>query len=95
MTDALERDAGPSGWTEFAGERIELDGWEIFEGDEDSPNMCRGWFRCEVDLFDPLPSTELDLHLTSETGEQRDLAVRIVRKSTTGPIWEFRADLQD
>jgi hypothetical protein len=93
MTDLLQRDAGPSGWTEFAGQRIGLDGWEIFEGDPDNPNMCRGWFRCEIALFDPLPSNELDLHLTTDAGASRDLAVQIIRKSTTGPLWEFRADL--
>jgi hypothetical protein len=41
----LRRDSGPAGWIELPMGRVALEGWELFEGDPESPHMCRGWFR--------------------------------------------------
>lgn len=92
MEHVLTRDAGPSGWAAIGDRQFAVDGWEIFEGDTANPNMCRGWFRCEDPLFAVTPGMEVRLRVTTGNGTARELTAEIVRKSTTGPIWEFRAE---
>jgi hypothetical protein len=88
----LTRDAGPSGWIDLGAGRYALDGWELFEGDADSPHMCRGWFRCTADAFTAPPGTGLTLELMRRDESTRRLDVRIVRVKTTAPEWEFVAE---
>lgn len=87
----FRRDSGPSGWVDLAGGRIALDGWEVFEGDPESPHMCRGWFRCTADDFKASKGTALTLQLTRQDGPTRRLDGEIVRVKTTEPEWEFMA----
>jgi len=87
----LTRSSGPCGWTEVGGQRYELEGWELFEGDAASPHLCQGWFRCTEEGFAPRANTDLRLNLTDREGVDRILDVRIVRARTTDPEWEFRA----
>ena len=91
-TSWLTRDSGPSGVAEIRGERFEIDGWEVFEGDESSPHLCQGWFRCTTEGFTAPKDSELRLILTDTEGEERILDVRIIRVRTTDPEWEFRAE---
>jgi hypothetical protein len=88
----LTRSSGPCGWTELAGHRFELEGWEIFEGDATSPHLCQGWFRCTAEGFAPRTNSDLRLNLTDREGVDRVLDARIVRARTTDPEWEFRAN---
>jgi len=87
----LERESGPSGWAKMGSERIQIDGWEIFEGDESSPHMCRGWFRYRADDLPGTPGTTAELELTTDDGEVRLLTAELVKARTTAPEWEFRA----
>jgi hypothetical protein len=87
----LTRSSGPCGWTELDGQRYELDGWELFEGDPSSPHLCQGWFRCTAEGFAPRKDTALRLYLTDRDGVDRILDARIVRARTTDPEWEFHA----
>jgi len=87
----LHRDSGPSGWVDLSTSRYALDGWEVFEGDPDSPHQCRGWFRCTADDFTAPKGTTLSLRLSREDGSERLLDVEIVRAKTTEPEWEFVA----
>jgi hypothetical protein len=88
----LEREAGPTGWIEVGGQRFEVDGWEIFEGDESSPHMCRGWFRYDPEAFSASPETSLQLELETDDGETRLLTATLQKARTTAPEWEFRAE---
>jgi hypothetical protein len=90
--DMLEREAGPSGWAQIGGERIRIDGWELFEGDDTSPHMCRGWFRYRADRFPAKPGMTVELELTTDDGEHRPLTAELVKARTTAPEWEFRAE---
>ena len=87
----LHRDTGPSGWTAFNTTRHELSGWEVFEGNPDSPHQCRGWFRCTAADFTAPKGTTLSLRLSREDGSERLLDVEVVRTKTTKPEWEFIA----
>jgi hypothetical protein len=87
----LTRSSGPCGWTEIGGQRFELDGWELFEGDAASPHLCQGWFRCTAEGFAPRKDAALRLYLTDRQGVDRILDAHIVRARTTDPEWEFRA----
>ena len=87
----LQRDSGPSGWTDLPTGRYELDGWEVFEGDPESPHMCRGWFRCTVENFQAPKGAQLALQLSRDDGSTPQLDVEIVRVKTTEPEWEFIA----
>jgi hypothetical protein len=88
----LEREAGPSGWVEVAGQRHRIDGWELFEGDEASPHMCRGWFRHESDAFAATAGTSVQLELETDDGQSRPLTALLQKARTTAPEWEFRAE---
>jgi hypothetical protein len=88
----LERESGPSGWAQINGDRIEIDGWELFEGDEASPHMCRGWFRYRAEIVTAQPGMTVELELTTEDGELRPLTAELLRARTTAPEWEFRAE---
>ena len=88
----LEREAGPTGWVEIGGQRHAIDGWELFEGDESNPHMCRGWFRHEAGTLTDRAGTTVHLHLQDESGETRELTARLEKARTTVPEWEFRAD---
>ena len=87
----LRRDSGPSGWIELPMGRVALEGWELFEGDPDSPHMCRGWFRCTADHFRVPKGIGLTLQLSRQDGTTRRLDVEVVRAKTTEPEWEFVA----
>ena len=87
----LRRDSGPSGWIDLPRGRYELEGWEVFEGNPDSPHMCRGWFRCTADDFKAPTGTGLTLQLKRQDGTARRLDVEVVRVKTTEPEWEFVA----
>ena len=88
----LERAAGPSGWVEIDGQRHEVDGWELFEGDENSPHMCRGWFRLEDSDFSGKVGTTVHLELLDEDGINRPLTAQLRKARTTVPEWEFVAE---
>ena len=87
----LTRTSGPSGWAEHNGTRTAVAGWELFEGDPESPHMCRGWFRCPDPTFPARTNTLLRLHLVTDTGTERTLEARIAHASSTEPLWEFIA----
>lgn len=87
----LMRDSGPCGIAEIGEQRFEIEGWEIFEGDESSPHLCQGWFRCSAEGFAAPRNSHLRLILTRSEGAERILDVQIVRGRTTAPEWEFRA----
>jgi hypothetical protein len=87
----LRRESGPLGWTDLPTGRYEVDGWEVFEGDPDSPHMCRGWFRCTAKDFRASKRTALSLQLFREDGSDHHLEVEIVHVKTTAPEWEFVA----
>ena len=88
----LTRDSGPCGIAEIGGATFEIEGWEIFEGDESSPHLCQGWFRCTAEGFTAPKDSELRLILTDTEGAERILDVQIIRVRTTDPEWEFRAE---
>jgi hypothetical protein len=88
----LTRDSGPCGIAEIGGTQVELDGWELFEGDESSPHLCQGWFRCTAEGFLAPKGTKLRLVLTDQEGAERILDAQIVRVRSTDPEWEFRAE---
>ena len=88
----LERASGPSGWVELDGGRYEIDGWELFEGDDESPHMCRGWFRFDPNAFEGKVGMSVDLHLTDEDGAEKLLTAQLLKARTTEPEWEFCAE---
>lgn len=88
----LTRASGPCGTVEIGGDQVEIEGWELFEGDETSPHLCQGWFRCTAEGFAPPRNADIRLHLTDQEGANRDLDAYIVRARTTDPEWEFRAE---
>jgi hypothetical protein len=88
----LERESGQSGWAQIESDRIKVDGWEIFEGDESSPHMCRGWFRYHAESLPGTPGAIAVLELTTDDGEMRVLTAELVKARTTAPEWEFRAE---
>ncbi len=87
----LTRNSGPSGWTECSGTEYDIAGWEIFEGAQDDPNSCRGWFRCTDPSFAVRKRAQLRLHLLDVHGHERVVDVAIVHVSSLEPIWEFLA----
>lgn len=88
----LEREAGPSGWVDLDGARYQVEGWELFEGDEQSPHMCRGWFGFGAGSFAAKPGTTVQLHLETDDGQTRLLTATLQKARTTAPEWEFRAE---
>jgi hypothetical protein len=88
----LQRESGPSGWAQIGGDRIQVDGWEIFEGDDNSPHMCRGWFRYLGECPPANPGTTVELTLTTDEGQVRVLTAELLKARTTAPEWEFRAN---
>lgn len=88
----LEREAGPSGWVELEGTRYQVDGWELFEGDETSPHMCRGWFGYETNSFSAKAGATVQLQLETDDGQTRLLTATLQKARTTAPEWEFRAE---
>jgi hypothetical protein len=88
----LERESGPSGWAQIGSERIGIDGWELFEGDEASPHMCRGWFRYRAESVPAKLGMTVELELTTDDGEVRPLTAELLRARTTAPECEFRAE---
>ena len=88
----LERESGPSGWAEIGGSRYRIEGWEIFEGDEASPHMCRGWFRYQAHEFPATTGMVVQLELVTDEGKVRPLTAHLQTARTTAPEWEFRAE---
>ena len=87
----LERESGPSGLLVIGEQRFEIDGWELFEGDTDSPHMCRGWFRYREAALPLKRGTVVRLELDVDDGGTRELTATLEKARTTAPEWEFRA----
>ena len=88
----LERDAGPAGWADVSGKLCAIDGWELFEGDAESPHEGWGWLRFANQRLRPPRRLPVMLHIHGEDAMVRHERVRFMGTYCADVGWEFRLE---